>query len=123
MHVNRLPAFPTAAAQAHFVVGISHKIGLEDVAFDDVRYVIRRYAYNVFALLGDGEGQLEHCRNLFQHTVYLRVEVVMVVDYAQMGVPGPCLNNLPVEQTGSLYAFGAHLITCSIVVLFGTVGS
>ena len=55
-------------------------------------------------------------------TVYLAVEVVVVVDDAQMGVPCPCVDDFLVEHPSQFQPFGALPVVGCCVVSLGSVG-
>ena len=114
-------ALPLALAQPHFVARFRRQIGLRDVGLGVVGHRPRDFD-DVLALVLDGLGQPQHVADFLHHAVYLAVEVVVVVDDAQMGVPRPCVDDFLVELSGQFQPLGALPVVGRGVVAFGPVG-
>ena len=125
MHVDHL-ARPVASAQPYFYAWVGDEISLRDVALDAIGH-LTLHLNDVFALLLDGLRQSEHVGYLLDDTSYLRLEVLVVVDDAQMAMPRPSLDDLLVQQAGDAQSLLAGRLVATGVVargieLLGSVG-
>ena len=126
MHIDEL-AVEAALAKPHLAVGFALQIGLDDVALDAVVRQLAVDLNDILAFFLNGLGQTEHAADLLQHAAHLGVEVVVVVDDAQVGMALPCVNHLFVQRACNAESFLVHLLValcviCRRIVLFCAVG-
>ena len=119
-------AVPAAPAQSDFAVGVGHKVGLRNLALYRLRQLSRQFD-DVRALVLDGLRNLHDVRYLLQHAAQLRVEVVVVIDDAQvrMSLPGAVHPLVQVARQPQSFLVGllvARGVGGRGIVLLGTVG-
>ena len=90
---------PSPAAQTDFAARFSHQVGLNNITFSTV-WNLPYQLDNIFPFFYNRLWKTEHVRDLQDYTIKLLVEVIMVVDDAQMGMPCPSLDYLLVQFTG-----------------------
>ena len=76
---------------------------------------------DIFPFLGDGLRKAEHTADLFEHAVYLCIEIVVVVDDPQMGMSCPCLYDIPVAHACLVKPLGAQFVGGRVVILLSAV--
>ena len=114
-------AVQRAAAETYLAARIRSEVGLHDVALDGIRNLARQ-AYDVLAFLDDLLGNLQHIGDFLEYTVDLRVEVLVVVDDAQVRMFRPCLDDLLVQLAGKLQPLRALGVVGRRIELLGPVG-
>ena len=106
VHIHHLTSAPLASAQTYLASWLCHQICLGNLTLGALGY-LADYLYAEYALLLYRLRQSYHLRYLCEHALNLVVEIVVIVDHAQVGMTGPrvaqllavpimsCLRELP----------------------------
>ena len=126
VHIDNIPT-PVATTQAHLAIGVSHEIGLCNLALYAFRQLARNL-HDIGAVFLNRLWNLQHIGNLLQHTAQLGVKVVVVVDDAQMRMSLPGTVHLLVQVARQLQSFFVGLLIAvgiggNGIILFCTISS
>ena len=127
MNIYKLASLETSSAKTDLATRFSRKIGLNDVAIDGIRHIASQL-HDILSLFLNRLRNAQHITYLLEHSVQLVVEILMVVDYAQVRMSLPGRYNLLIQLAGYLQAFficffqTLRIVGCGIKLLC-TIGS
>ena len=127
MNIYKLASLETSSAKTDLATWFSRKIGLNYVAIDGIRHIASQL-HDILSLFLNRLRNAQHITYLLEHSVQLVVEILMVVDDAQVRMSLPGRNNLLIQLAGNLQTFfvcllqALRIVGCGIKLLC-TIGS